>query len=85
MVFGRNLNSSAPEIMAFIAAGITRFKQLRADRIYYPGEKYSSCLNGLTICHLMINRLQKLNFLINRRSLKTILWEVNNPEKIRYD
>lgn len=85
MVFGRNLNSSAPEIMAFIAAGITGSSSCGLIEYIIREKKYSSCLNGLTICHLMINRLQELNFLINRRPLKAILWEVNNPEKIRYD
>lgn len=33
----------------------------------------------------MEKRLQDINSKINNEPLKAILWEANNPEKIRYD
>ena len=40
MVFGRNLNSSAPEIMAFIAAGITGSSSCGLIEYIIRGKKY---------------------------------------------
>lgn len=85
MVFGRDLYSSDPEIMAFIAASITGSSSCGLIEYIIRKKEYSDCLNGLNICHLMVNRLQELNLLINHEPLKAVLWEVNDPEKTPYD
>ena len=85
VAFGYNLFSDNPDVVGFAVGGIAGKSSCGLMEYLVRDKKYSKVLSGKQICEYVETRLQEINLRVNNESLKAILWEANNPEKIRYD
>ena len=83
LAFGKNLDSSDPQVMGFAVAGLYDKSGMLE---YIIRTKEAACeIKGTEILEKTIAELNKLSLKINNEEIKYIYWELNDPEKVKYD
>ena len=83
ITFGEDLDTSHPQIMGFVAAGLYGTSGL-IEYIIRTKEAATK-LRGTEIVNKAIEELNKLNNKMNGKNIDFLYWELNNPQKIAYN